>query len=100
MSPLPKATKKKFASEVVVFNSKKSQATKNQSNPSLRAAKKELKSQAKTEKNDFLTLKQAKFDVFKYGIKGFSKQEQEDANMQLAIKLGAAVSSSLNQHVI
>lgn len=38
-----------------------------------------------------MSLKQAKFDVFKFGIKGFSKEEQENAKMQLAIKLGAAV---------
>lgn len=36
-----------------------------------------------------MSLKQAKFDVFKFGIKGLSKQDQETANMQLAIKLGA-----------
>ena len=41
-----------------------------------------------------LSLKQAKFDVFKFGIKGFGKKEQEDAKAQLAIKLGAKVRSS------
>jgi len=35
--------------------------------------------------------RKAKFDVFKFGIKGFSKEEQENANVQLAIKLGATV---------
>lgn len=40
-----------------------------------------------------MSLKQAKFDVFKFGIKGFSKEEQENAKMQLAIKLGAAVNN-------
>ena len=43
-------------------------------------------------KKQFLSLKQAKFDVFKFGIKGFSKEEQESAKIKLAIKLGAAVS--------
>lgn len=38
-----------------------------------------------------MSLKQAKFDVFKFGIKGFSKEEQENAKIQHAIKLGAAV---------
>jgi hypothetical protein len=38
-----------------------------------------------------MTLKQAKFDVFKFGIKGFDKEEQENAKMQLAVKLGAEV---------
>jgi hypothetical protein len=40
---------------------------------------------------DRLSLKQAKFDVFKFGIKGFDKKKQEDAKVQLAIKLGAKV---------
>ena len=43
------------------------------------------------EKNDVISLKQAKFDVFKYGIKGFEKERQEDAQIQMAIKLGAKV---------
>lgn len=43
-------------------------------------------------KKQFLSLKQAKFDVFKFGIKGFSKEEQESAKIKLAMKLGAAVS--------
>ena len=38
-----------------------------------------------------MSLKQAKFDVFKYGIKGFDKEQQENAKVQLAIKLGAEV---------
>jgi len=43
------------------------------------------------DKKQFLSLKQAKFDVFKFGIKGFSKEAQESANIKLAMKLGAAV---------
>ena len=43
------------------------------------------------EKNDVISLKQAKFDAFKYGIKGFEKERQEDAQIQMAIKLGAKV---------
>ena len=46
-------------------------------------------------KKQFLSLKQVKFDVFKFGIKGFSKEEQESAKIKLAIKLGAAVSFSI-----
>ena len=38
-----------------------------------------------------MSLKQAKFDVFKFGIKGFDKEAQKNAKMQLAMKLGAAV---------
>jgi hypothetical protein len=33
--------------------------------------------------------------VFKFGIKGFDKEQQENANVQLAIKLGAQVDSVL-----
>lgn len=39
-----------------------------------------------------MSLKQAKFDVYKFGIKGFDKEEQENARIKLAMKLGAAVS--------
>jgi hypothetical protein len=50
-----------------------------------------FKKKANDEKNDenIMSLKQAKFDVFKYGIKGLSKEDQETAKMQIAIKLGA-----------
>jgi hypothetical protein len=46
----------------------------------------------KDPKNE-ITLKEARFDVFKFGIKGLNKDEQENAKVQLAIKLGAKVSS-------
>jgi hypothetical protein len=36
-------------------------------------------------------LKEARFDVFKFGIKGLNKDEQENAKVQLAVKLGAKV---------
>jgi hypothetical protein len=44
----------------------------------------------------FMSLKQAKFDVFKFGIKGFDKEQQENAKVQLAIKLGAEVINDVN----
>ena len=47
-------------------------------------------------REEHLSLKQAKFDVFKYGIKGFDKKRQEDAKVELAVKLGARVSNMLN----
>ena len=52
--------------------------------------KDESKSSDEGEEN-VMSLKQAKFDVFKYGIKGFDKEAQQNAKMQLAMKLGAAV---------
>lgn len=55
---------------------------------------KKQKNNEQTDKDDdenVMSLKQAKFDVFKFGIKGFDKEKQEDAKIQLAIKLGAAV---------
>ena len=36
-----------------------------------------------------LTMKQARFDVFKFGVKGFDKQGQLSAREALAVKLGA-----------
>jgi hypothetical protein len=42
------------------------------------------------ESNENMSLKQAKFDVFKFGIKGFGKEDQENAKIQMAVKLGAA----------
>jgi hypothetical protein len=41
-----------------------------------------------------VTLKEARFDVFKFGIKGLNKDEQQNAKVQLAIKLGAKVRAS------
>jgi len=38
-----------------------------------------------------MSLRQARFDVYKFGIKGLNKDEQENAKVQLAIKLGAKV---------
>jgi hypothetical protein len=43
------------------------------------------------EPNENMSLKQAKFDVFKFGIKGFGKEDQENAKIQMAVKLGADV---------
>ena len=34
-------------------------------------------------------MKKARYDVYKFGIKGLDKEEQENAKIQLAIKLGA-----------
>lgn len=53
---------------------------------------KESNDETEEQETGFLSLKQAKFDVFKFGIKGFDKEEQQNAKRQLAIKLGAAVS--------
>ena len=36
-------------------------------------------------------MKKARYDVYKFGIKGLDKEEQENAKIQLAIKLGAKV---------
>lgn len=47
--------------------------------------------ESSNDEENLVSLKQAKFDVFKFGIKGFDKAEQENAKMQLAIKLGAKV---------
>ncbi len=92
----PKPIKKQAATEVVEFNSKKKLSNKKKTieenlPTSNVISNKKLASSSDKESNEYLSLKQAKFDVFKYGIKGFSKQEQENANIQLAIKLGAAV---------
>ena len=38
---------------------------------------------------DEISMKQARFDVFKFGIKGLDKQEQHEARVALALKLGA-----------
>lgn len=100
---VPKPTKKTSSPEIVEFCSKK----KSTGEQTVRAAKtpapfrrekipsnnnsRNRTGSKKDEDDDFMTLKQAKHDVFRYGIKGFSKQEQETANMQLAIKLGAKV---------
>lgn len=100
---VPKPTKKTSSPEIVEFSSKKKStdeqpvgATKppapfrREKIPSNSSSRNRTGS-TKDEDDDFMTLKQAKHDVFRYGIKGFSKQEQETANMQLAIKLGAKV---------
>ena len=38
---------------------------------------------------DEISMKQARFDVFKFGIKGMDKNEQHEARVALALKLGA-----------
>jgi hypothetical protein len=88
----PKPVKKLFSNQVIEFSSKKKQNISEEITKSNNKLYKKEKNSIKKDNDEFLTLKQAKFDVFKYGIKGFSKQEQENANMQLAIKLGAKVS--------
>ena len=88
---IPKPTKKIPSTTVTEFSSKRKQIISQ--DDKINATKKQKFNRNKEDKNEnLLTLKQAKHDVFKYGIKGFSKEEQNVANMQLAIKLGAAVS--------
>ena len=88
---IPKPTKKIPSTTVTEFSSKRKQIISQ--DDKINATKKQKFNRNKEDKNgNLLTLKQAKHDVFKYGIKGFSKEEQNVANMQLAIKLGAAVS--------
>ena len=41
------------------------------------------------ESDSEVTMKQARFDVFKFGIKGFDKEGQHEARVALALKLGA-----------
>lgn len=98
-----KPTRKSFSTEIVEFNSKKAKTSKpkeqiatNQTKTASFRRDKIPNQQKNDDKDEFLSLKQAKFDVFKYGIKGFSKEQQENANIQLAIKLGAAVSYYIN----
>ncbi len=101
---IPKPVKKTTSPEIIEFCSKKKvndEATKLVAKPRPSPFKREKipnsdsnrnrKMPKKDEDDGFMTLKEAKHDVFRYGIKGFSKQEQETANMQLAIKLGAKV---------
>ena len=41
------------------------------------------------EETQEVTMKQARFDVFKFGVKGFDKEGQHEARVALALKLGA-----------
>ncbi len=98
---IPVPTRKCSPTEVVEFCSKKKAKTSTAyKQPKFEAKTKTFRrekvpGQSKNADGDeFLSLKQAKHDVFKYGIKGFSKEQQENANIQLAIKLGAAVRST------
>jgi hypothetical protein len=54
-----------------------------------RAGEDDAESNEKNEET--ISFKQAKFEVFKFGIKGFDKEQQENAKIQLAMKLGAKV---------
>jgi len=117
-SSLTRVTKKNSIENVVEFNSKKStqptskireNATKPKFSKTFKAKdsdddedddeenimEKDIFSNKRhstksKEPNENMSLKQAKFDVFKFGIKGFTKEDQESAKIQLAVKLGAA----------
>ncbi len=98
---VPAPVKKQSSAEVVEFCSKKKAGTtpenkqpnyESKANKTTSFRREKIPGQNdKAEGDEFLSLKQAKHDVFKYGIKGFSKEQQENAKIQLAIKLGAAV---------
>ena len=99
MNGVPKAIRKSLSDKTVEFCSKKKAKTAvkpkyEAKKPSFRREKVPgfLNKKKNNAGDDFLSLKQAKHDVFKYGIKGFNKEQQETTNIQLAIKLGAAVS--------
>jgi hypothetical protein len=90
MSELLKPTVKELSKHVVKFETRRKK-TPDPKNEAYRRALEDEKKKEEANQEDRLSLKQAKFDVFKFGIKGFDKKKQEDAKVQLAIKLGARV---------
>ena len=107
-STLTRVTKKNALENVVEFNSKKQATSASKMGAKVKTRTKDTENKIEdtlTEKDIFsnnslaklkdlsaenMSLKQAKFDVFKFGIKGFAKADQESAKIQMAIKLGAA----------
>ncbi|RNA33268.1 artemis [Brachionus plicatilis] len=90
MNGIPDPIKKAQTKEEFFFNGKK-QKPDSAKSKNVQSLKKNLKkADNETEsKQGTISLKQAKFDVYNFGIKGLSKEEQDNAKMQLAIKLGA-----------
>jgi hypothetical protein len=75
----PKAAK--VAPEVIVYKDpRKKNASKDSKNP---------QTAADDDNTDELTMKQARFDVFKFGLRGLDKEGQHDARVALALRLGA-----------
>lgn len=76
-----KQNKKEIVAEVVTYLDPKKRV-------------KEVKQPEKPQKeaeiqHDEISMKQARFDVFKFGIKGLDKEGQHEARVALALKLGA-----------
>ena len=79
--------------EVVVYQGpkkRKIQNSKNDNNATSRGSQNEEKSNEDEE----VTMKEARFDVFKFGARGLDKKGQHDARVALALSLGAKPSKN------
>nr|QNH68099.1 artemis [Brachionus koreanus] len=87
MTQIPKPTKKLLTKDVTYFHGAKQKkiASEKKTNISL----KKDSSNSEVHEAKIISLKEAKFDVFNFGIKGLEKTDQDNAKMKLAIKLGA-----------
>jgi hypothetical protein len=85
----PAIKKNQEESKVIVFHNQSQKKKKDVK--ILISNKNDNEDQKKMDTSSNLSLKQAKFDVFKFGIKGFDKEAKKNANIDLAIKLGARV---------
>lgn len=79
------ATAAKIVPEVIVYQDprKRPKAASKNSDTSQKSRK------LKDDNDTTLTMKQARFDVFKFGIRGLDKEGQHEARVALALRLGA-----------
>merc|ERR1712088_725729 len=74
----------KIVPEVVTYNDPKKRPKK-EKNEGLKPPKNDTENSDDSE----ITMKQARFDVFKFGIRGLDKDGQQEARVALALRLGA-----------
>jgi len=78
----------KIVPEVVTYLDPKKRSKK-EKNEGSQMAKNVKKSAENSDDESEITMKQARFDVFKFGIRGLDKDGQQEARVALALRLGA-----------
>ncbi len=79
----------KIQPEVVVYSDPKKRNKTSNSGNNANSKIKAKRPERSGDTNDEVTMKQARFDVFKFGIKALDREGQHEARVALAIRLGA-----------
>ena len=85
------SSEKKPDFEVITYNDprKRAQARREERQRQQTQSAPDLQRHGGIDDNDIISMKEARFDVFKLGVKGMSKEDQKDVEIANLVRLGA-----------